>query len=72
MPRSYLVTKAFASASENYVFLETIAAIDLKVGLKIQINEFMKVNKNQRSMSSFDLDKGHSDYNLYFSDNSRP
>ena len=30
--------------SENYVFLEIIVAIALKVGLSIQINEFMKLN----------------------------
>ena len=38
-------------------YLETIAAIGLKVGLNIQINELMKLNGNQRSRSLFDL--GH-------------
>ena len=37
--------------------LETIAAISLKVGLNIQINELMKLNEYQRSKSLFDL--GH-------------
>ena len=36
-------------------YLETIAAIGLKVGLNIQINELMKFNAYQRS-------KGHSDF----------
>ena len=33
----------------------TIAAIVLKVGLSIQINELMKLNEYQRSRSLFDL-----------------
>ena len=41
--------------SENYVYLETIAAIGLKVGLSIQI-EFMKLFEYQKSRSFFDLD----------------
>ena len=32
-------------------YLETIAAIGLKVGLNIQINELMKLNEYQRSRS---------------------
>ena len=36
-------------------YLETIAAIDLKVGLNIQINELTKLNEYQRSRSLFDL-----------------
>ena len=32
-------------------YLETIATIGLKVGLSIQINELMKLNEYQRSMS---------------------
>ena len=35
--------------------LETIAAIGLKVGLNIQINEIMKLNEYHRSRSLFDL-----------------
>ena len=35
--------------------LKTIAAIGLKVGLSIQINELMKLNEYQRSRSLFDL-----------------
>ena len=41
--------------SENYVYLETNAAIGLKVGLSIQI-EFMKLFEYQKSRSFFDLD----------------
>ena len=35
--------------------LKIIAAIGLKVGLNIQINELMKLNEYQRSRSIFDL-----------------
>ena len=41
--------------SENYNYFETIAAIVLKVGLNIQINELTKLNECQRSRSIFDL-----------------
>ena len=36
-------------------YLETIAAIGLKVSLNIQINELMKLNEYQRSRTLFDL-----------------
>ena len=36
-------------------YLETIAAIGLKVGLNIQINELMKFSEYQRSRSLFEL-----------------
>ena len=36
-------------------YLETIAAIGLKVGLNIQINELVKLNEYQSSRSLFDL-----------------
>ena len=36
-------------------YLKTIAAIGLKVGVNIQINELMKLNEYQRSRSLFDL-----------------
>ena len=36
-------------------YFETVAAIGLKVGLNIQINELMKLNEYQRSRSLFDL-----------------
>ena len=36
-------------------YLENIAAIGLKVGLNIQINDLMKLNEYQRSRSLFDL-----------------
>ena len=38
-------------------FLETVAAIGLKVGLSIQINDLMKFSEYQRSRSIFDLDQ---------------
>ena len=36
-------------------YLEIIAAIGLKVGSNIQMNELMKLNECQRSRSLFDL-----------------
>ena len=36
-------------------FLEIIAALGLKVALKIQLNELMKLSKCQKSRPSFDL-----------------
>ena len=36
-------------------YLETVAAVGLKAGLDIQINELMKLNEYQRSRSLFDL-----------------
>ena len=39
--------------SENY-FLETIAALWLKVAESIQLNELMKLSEYQRSRSFFD------------------
>ena len=45
---------------ENYIFLETFAAIDLKVDLNIQINELMKLKEYQMSIPC--LDKDHSDF----------
>ena len=36
-------------------FLETIAALGLKVASNIQLNELMKLNKYQRPRSFFDL-----------------
>ena len=41
--------------SKNCYFLETIAAIGLKVALNIQINKLMKLNEYQRLRSLFDL-----------------
>ena len=42
--------------SENYLFfLETVAALGLKVSWSIYINEFMKLNEYQRSRSFFDF-----------------
>ena len=38
-----------------FLFLETIEAIGLKVGLSIQINKLMKLHGYQRSGSFFDL-----------------
>ena len=53
---SDMVTSAFAWAKVKIMcFMETIAAIGLKVGLSIQINELLKLNEYQSSRSSFDL-----------------
>ena len=41
--------------SENYYFLETNAALGLKVAWSIQLNELMKLSEYQRSRSFFDL-----------------
>ena len=41
--------------SENNYFLETIAALGLKVALSIQLNELMKLSECQRSRPFFDL-----------------
>ena len=41
--------------SENYYFLETIAALGLKVAWSIQLNELIKLSEYQRSRSFFDL-----------------
>ena len=41
--------------SENYFFLETIAALGLKVARSFQLNEFLKLGEYQRSRSFFDL-----------------
>ena len=41
--------------SENYYFLETIAAIGLKVACSSQLNELMKLSEFQRSRPFFDF-----------------
>ena len=43
-------------------YLETIAAIGLKVGLNIQINELMKLSEYQSQGHYLTLVKGHSDF----------
>ena len=49
-----MVTKAFAWAKVKIMYyFATIAAIGLKDGLNIQINELMKLNEYQRSRSLF-------------------
>ena len=45
-------------------FLETIAALGLKVARSIQLNEFMKLGEYQRSRSFFDLGQRHSDFKV--------
>ena len=45
-------------------FLETVAALGLKVALSIQLNKLMKYSEYQRSRSFFDLVKGHSDFKV--------
>ena len=41
--------------SENYLFLETIAALGLNIVWSIQLNELRKLSEYQRSRSFFDL-----------------
>ena len=41
--------------SEKKFFLETIAALSLKVARKFQLNEFMKLSECQRSRPFFDF-----------------
>ena len=41
--------------SEKYFFLETIAALGLKVARCIQLNELIKLSEYQRSRLFFDL-----------------
>ena len=55
MPRSNLVTWAFVWEKVKKIFLETIAALGLKVACSIQLNELMKLSEYQRSRSFFDL-----------------
>ena len=54
--------------SENYVLLETIAAIGLTVALNIQIqihvNELMKLNEYQSQGHYLTLAEGHSDFKV--------
>ena len=38
-----------------FIFLETVAALGLKVAWSIQLNELMKLSEYQRPRSSFDL-----------------
>ena len=45
-------------------YLETIAAIGLKVGLNIQISELMKLNKYQSQGHYLTLAKCHSDLKI--------
>ena len=45
-------------------YFETIAAIGLKVGLFIQINELMKLNEYKGEGHYLTLAKGHSDLNI--------
>ena len=51
-------------------YLETIAAVGLKVGLNIQINELMKLNEYPSQGHYLTVAKGHSDFkikSLFFS-----
>ena len=55
--------------SGNYLFLEVIAALSVKVGRSIQLNELMKLNEYQVSRSFFDLGQrllGFYNLNLFF------
>ena len=54
--RSNLVIQTFVwEKVKIIIFLETIAALDLKITLSIQLNELMKFSEYQWSRSSFDL-----------------
>ena len=56
MPRSNLVTYAYVwEKMKINVFLDTIAAIGLKVAWSIQLNKLMKLSEYQWSRSFFDL-----------------
>ena len=50
--------------SEIIYYLESIAAISLKVSETFKVNEIKKLNKYQRSMLQLTLDKGHSDFKI--------
>ena len=50
--------------SENNYFLETIAALGLKVAKSIQLNTLMKLSEYQRSRSFLTLVKDHSDFKV--------
>ena len=57
--------------SENYYFLETIAALGLRVDCSIQLNEFMMLCEYQRSRLFFDPgQRSHrcQSSNLFFSE----
>ena len=45
-------------------YLETVAAIGLKVGLNIQINKLMKFNEIKGQAHYFTLAKDHSDFKI--------
>ena len=45
----------YMGKSENYYFMETIAALGLKVTWSIQLNELKKLSECQRSRPFFDL-----------------
>ena len=45
-------------------YLETIAALGLKVGLHIQINELMKLNEIKGQGHYLTMAKGHSDFKI--------
>ena len=65
------MTSAFVWEKVKIIyFLETIAALGLKVASSIQLNEFMKLSEYQRSRSFFDLDQKSLRFqslNLFFS-----
>ena len=45
-----------------FIFLETVAALGLKIAWSIQLNELMKLSEYQRSSHSLTLVKSHSDF----------
>ena len=64
-PRSNLVIKAIVWEKVKMIyFAETIGALGLKVGRCIQLNDYLKLHKYQRSRFSLTLAKGHSDFKI--------
>ena len=59
-----LIGFCMGKSEKNYFFVETIAALGLKVAWKIQLNELMKLSECQLKGQghSLILVKGHSDF----------
>ena len=53
--RSFLPTLLYGKKWKLFIFLETFAALGLKVAWSIQLNELMKLSEYQWSRSFFDL-----------------
>ena len=61
---TYFTPRSNWGESENYYFLETIAALGLKVALTIQLNKLMKLSKYQGQGHSLTLVKGQTDFKV--------